>query len=150
MYVFVSFRSPVQSHLPLKVIQQRCASAPQQRLPFPSNALQRGEKFFSPHGIIWAGENGGCVVPLPSVLYNGKTQATEKPRYKPFVNHTYQFCGLDEQGQHPTYHGNYRCIAVVTTYWKHLASIDQKVSGWCLQLIFSSSSDEMASLRNNF
>lgn len=93
--------------------------------------MQRGREFFStsvPHGIIWADEGGGCVVPLPSVLYNGKSQASEPLRDKPVANHSYEFCGVDERNQHRTYHGTYRCIKVVTIDWEQLMFLDQEVS----------------------
>ena len=98
--------------------------------PLPK-ALLRGGEFFSansPHGILWADEGGGCVVPLPSVLYNGKSQIAEPFRDKPIANRSYEFCGVDERGHSRTYHGTYRCIRVVAIDWERLASLDQKVS----------------------
>ena len=99
-------------------------------LSFPKE-LQRGKELFStssPHSIIWANEGGGCVVPLPSVLYNGKTQASEPLRHRPVENHSYEFFGVDERGHHRTYHGTYRCIKLVTIDWEQLMSLDQEVS----------------------
>lgn len=51
-------------------------------------------------------------------------------RQKASVNHAYQFCGVDERNHHRTYHGVYRCVAVVTTEWQRLARIDEEVSRW--------------------
>ena len=97
----------------------------------PPEELQRGRERFStssPHSIIWANEGGGCVVPLPSVLYNGKSQASEPFRHKPVENHSYEFFGVDERCHHRAYHGTYRCIKVVTIDWEQLMSLDQEVS----------------------
>lgn len=69
-------------------------------------------------------------MPLPSVIYNAKTKATEGYRYKPVGNQLYQFCGVDDINHHRTYHyhGMYRCIAVVRADWARLQFIDEKVS----------------------
>ncbi|KAF9778174.1 hypothetical protein BJ322DRAFT_1093374 [Thelephora terrestris] len=99
---------------------------------FTQATQQRGEEPFSsnaPRSIIWAGETGGCVVPLPSVLYNGRAQAPEEYRYKPVPNHSYHLWGIDERNHYRTYHGIYRCVAVVSGDWRHLESIDLEVAG---------------------
>ena len=67
-------------------------------------------------------------MPLPSVVYNGRTQATEGYRYKPAAGRSYQFWGFDDRKNYPTYHGIYHCVAVVSEDWGHLESIDQEVS----------------------
>jgi len=98
----------------------------------PPKEAQRGDEFFyvnSLDGIIWADEGGGCVVPLPSVVYNGKSQMTEAFRRKPVANHSYEFCGIDEDERYGrAYHGTYRCIRVIKIDWEQLVSLDQKVS----------------------
>ena len=68
------------------------------------------------------------MVPLPSVLYNGKSQTSELPRHRAVENRSYEFCGIDEQNHRRTYHGTYHCIKVVKTDWEQLMSLDQKVS----------------------
>lgn len=67
-------------------------------------------------------------MPLPSVLYNGKTQAVEPFRQKPVANRSYELCGVDEGGKKRTYHGTYRCTRAATTDWEQLGSLNQKVS----------------------
>lgn len=68
------------------------------------------------------------MVPLPSVVYNGKAQAAEQLRGKPVPNRSYEFCGVDERNKNRTYHGTYRCVRVVTTDWEELMLVDRKVS----------------------
>jgi len=68
------------------------------------------------------------VVPLPSILYNGKNQSSEPLRHRPVANRSYEFCGVDERNHHRTYHGTYRCTKVVKTDWEQLRSLDQKVA----------------------
>jgi len=105
---------------------------------FKSVISQRGEEVFSsdtPHGIMWANEGGGCVVPLPSVFFNGNTQTAEKPSQRPVVDRSYQLCGVDEEGHYRTYHGTYRCIRGVATDWEHLVSLDRKLAGQFLSRV---------------
>jgi len=116
---------PPQGH------QSTVLMTPEENRRFKRVILQRGEGFFAAdilRGIIWADGGGGCVVPLPSVLYNGGTQTPEKLRYKPVADHSYQFCAVDERGQSHIYHGTYHCIRVVATDWEHLASLDKKLA----------------------
>ena len=68
------------------------------------------------------------MVPLPSVVYNGRSQIAEPFYDKPISKRSYEFCGVDDQGKNRTYHGTYRCIRVVATDWEQLAALDQKVS----------------------
>ncbi|KAF9651392.1 hypothetical protein BDM02DRAFT_3184644 [Thelephora ganbajun] len=101
----------------------------EEKCRFKDVVVQRGGEFFSagdPHGIIWADEGGGCVVPLPSVVYNGKSQIAEQLGDKPIANRSYEFCGVDKRNHRRTYHGTYRCVKVTTTDWKHLVFLDQK------------------------
>ena len=98
-----------------------------------SEDSQRGEELFStdaPHGIMWAtaDQSGGCVVPLPSVQYNGKTETTERLLHNLVENQLYQFCGVSDSGNRCAYHGVYRCIGVVTVDWEQLVSLDRVVS----------------------
>lgn len=67
-------------------------------------------------------------MPLPSVLYNGKTQINELLRDTPVANRSYEFCGVDERNHRRTYHGTYRCIEVIKTDWEQLKSLDPGVS----------------------
>ena len=105
---------------------------PKTRFPLLSEDSQRGEELFStdaPHGIMWADEGEGCVVPLPSVLYNGRTQTSERVRRKPVEDRLYQLCVVDLTGHgHTYYHGVYRCIGVITADWEQLVSLDKDVS----------------------
>jgi len=131
---FKNVRSPavkVLTNLTLCSRRSNNGTPPVSRVRPPPKELSRGGEFFSsnsPHGIMWANEGGGCVVPLPSVLYNGKSQIADQFRDIPIANHSYEFCGVDERGQNRTYHGTYRCIRVVATDWERLASLDLKVS----------------------
>jgi len=139
---FKNVRSPtvkVLTDLTLYLRRSHNGTPQASRVHPPPKELSRGGEFFStnsPHGIIWANEgSGGCVVPLPSVVYNGKSQVVDSFHDKPIANHSYEFCGVDERGQSRTYHGTYRCIRVVATDWERLASLDQKVSaGVCCSL----------------
>lgn len=105
---------------------------PKTHFPLLSEDPQRGEELFStdsPNGILWADQGEGCVVPLPSVLYNGRTQTTERVRRKPVENRLYQLCVVDKTGHcHTYYHGVYRCIGVITADWEQLVSLDKVVS----------------------
>ena len=98
---------------------------------YHSGGLQRGEALFSigaPHAIMWAYQSGGCVVPLPSVVYNRKTETTERFLHHLVENQLYQFCGVNDDGNRRTYHGVYRCIGVIPVDWEQLVSRDKVVS----------------------
>lgn len=129
MFDFQGFLDGKLVHLPPK-FEPALMTADEKR-QFHNIILDRGEEFFSadfPYGIIWAREGGGCMVPLPSIIYNGSTRVAESQRRKPVANHLYQFCGVDDSSHYRTYHGVYRCMRVVTASWEHLASLDRKLA----------------------
>lgn len=69
------------------------------------------------------------MVPLPSVVYNGKNQTTEAFRRKPVANHSYEFCGVDKSNRRSrVYYGTYHCVRVITIDWEQLMALDQEVS----------------------
>jgi len=69
--------------------------------------------------IQWANEGGGCVVPLPPVVYKGKKLAAERVRKDVFERSSYELFGVDSRCN---YYGTYRCIKVATMSWADLTS----------------------------
>ncbi|KAF9778183.1 hypothetical protein BJ322DRAFT_501297 [Thelephora terrestris] len=69
--------------------------------------------------IQWANKGGGCVVPFPPAIYNGKTHVVEQSHNGTVENRPFELFGADG---HVIYYGTYRCIKVVSMNWGALIS----------------------------
>ena len=130
VYVTISFSAINRSYLPLKVVmkKRRCVSHHRSR-SFGRLLMKQSHKYIlSANGantIKWANQGGGCVVPYPPVVYNGRKHLAEKSRKETIEGRSYELFGVDG---HCIYYGTYRCIKVATMDWDELKSLGQEVS----------------------